>query len=154
MRHLDTHVVWLQEAQARRMLPLHKVDGRENQADFGTKNLSSDKIEYFVKMMNMAYRVGRAKAAAQLHALEKRLDSWDSRGSNGRWVRNHRAWRKTMLTPNKVSRGPAKNVSLSSKRITVGEFHSGRKFMIKDDWCDEKEAQDDEGAMERKDNIL
>ena len=33
VRHIEVDHLWLQEQQARRMLPLEKVDGAENSAD-------------------------------------------------------------------------------------------------------------------------
>ncbi len=40
MRHLDTQVLWVQEAAARRELTIVKVSGVENPADMGTKHLA------------------------------------------------------------------------------------------------------------------
>ena len=39
VRHLDTEHLWLQQEQARRLLPLAKVDGTLNVADLMTKYL-------------------------------------------------------------------------------------------------------------------
>ena len=45
VRHIDTDVLWLQEAEARRMLPIQKIKGTFNQADLGTKNLPTEQVE-------------------------------------------------------------------------------------------------------------
>ena len=39
IRHLDVDVWWLQEMQARRMLPLQKIKGQVSPADVMTKHL-------------------------------------------------------------------------------------------------------------------
>ena len=40
LRHIEVDVLWLQEQQARRLLPLHKVPGPRKPSDMGTKNVA------------------------------------------------------------------------------------------------------------------
>ena len=77
VRHLDTDILWIQEAQARRLLPLKKVPGTRNPADLMTKGLSSERIGICIDMMELVFLEGRASAAAGLHALDR------SRGAHG-----------------------------------------------------------------------
>ena len=44
VRYIDTDVLWLQEQQARRVLPLTKVFGTENISDLMTENLTASDI--------------------------------------------------------------------------------------------------------------
>ena len=39
VRHIEVDHLWIQEQEARRMLPIGKVDGGENPADLMTKNV-------------------------------------------------------------------------------------------------------------------
>ena len=39
MRHIEVDNLWIQEMEARRMLPIGKVDGGENPVDLMTKNV-------------------------------------------------------------------------------------------------------------------
>ena len=71
VRHIDTDVLWLQEQQARRILPLHKVLGTENVADLMTKNLSAAVIDKYVESMALDFAAGRSDIAQNLHSLQE-----------------------------------------------------------------------------------
>ena len=40
VRHIEVDHLWIQEQEARRMLPIGKVDGGDNPADLMTKNVA------------------------------------------------------------------------------------------------------------------
>ena len=44
VRHVRTDILWLQEQEARKVLPLHKVLGTEDMSDLTTKHLSANTI--------------------------------------------------------------------------------------------------------------
>ena len=110
VRHLEVDHLWLQEQQARRMLPLSKVLGTENPADLMTKNVAQALVIKYMETMRIKFSEGRAKAAAQLHATDFKMkvsnrkgapvreedaqDAWLAKGEKGEWVRNHRTFRK------------------------------------------------------------
>ena len=67
VRHLEIDHLWLQEQQARRMLPLVKVLGTENPADLVTKNVAQALVLRYFATMSVEFKDGRANAASQLH---------------------------------------------------------------------------------------
>ena len=67
VRHLETDTLWLQEAQARRMMPLRKILGKINPADLMTKQVSARLMSEHLDRMNLVYEDGRAEVAAKLH---------------------------------------------------------------------------------------
>ena len=71
VRHIDTNVLWLQEQQARRLLPLNKIRGAKNPAYLMTKNVGQKVVEEYMQMLGIEFQEGRAKSAAQLHALRR-----------------------------------------------------------------------------------
>ena len=73
VRHIDVAVLWLQQQAAKKIIPLVKVDGTINCADLLTKHLATAMQLRHVKTMQLDFREGRAKQAAQLHAID-RLD--------------------------------------------------------------------------------
>ena len=58
LRHIDLDVLWLQEQQARRLLPLDKVLGTDNIADLMTKNLPAATIDKYISMMGLKFEAG------------------------------------------------------------------------------------------------
>ena len=62
---LDVDVLWLQEQQARRLLPLVKVDGVWNPADLMTKHLGADKIEAHMRMMRIGVQDRKVRASSR-----------------------------------------------------------------------------------------
>jgi len=64
MRHIDTHLLWIQQAVRSRRVDLRKVAGDNNPADLYTKHLASrDKVGQLVALMGCLYRTGRAETA-------------------------------------------------------------------------------------------
>ena len=52
LRHIDVDHLWLQDQQARRLLPLSKVQGSVNPADLMTKNLPAADIREYLAMLD------------------------------------------------------------------------------------------------------
>ena len=73
-----------------------------------TKNVDAGEINQYITYMSLRFADGRAGVAAQLHYVADRLDSWDCRGAEGRWVRRHGEWRSSLFTPFGVPKGPGK----------------------------------------------
>ena len=151
VRHIDVNVLWLQQQAARKIVPLIKVPGEENCADLLTKHLATATQQKHVKDMNLEFREGRAKKAAQLHSMNRLdpqgefldggvCDKWSEKGESGRWVRFHRTPRTSMFTPYRIPHGPGKKCRLSMVRETVGIDESGMKFKMNDNWTDPREA--------------
>ncbi len=64
MRHIDTHLLWIQQAVRSRRVDLRKVSGESNPADLYAKHLASrDKVGQLVTLMGCVYRSGRAETA-------------------------------------------------------------------------------------------
>ena len=70
VRHTDVDVLWLQEQEVRGRVPLSKIDGTRNPADLMTKHLESTKTAIHLVTMNLAFKGGRAEAAAHLYAMK------------------------------------------------------------------------------------
>ena len=75
VRHIYVNVLWLQEQEVRGNVPVHKVDGTKNPADFMTKNLDAKKVEEHPILMNVMFMAGRSEKAANLYVV----DIWDTR---------------------------------------------------------------------------
>ena len=71
LRHIELDILWLQEQEARKLLPLNKVLGTDNIADLMTKNLTAAVIDRYVGMMGMRFAEGRSKIAQELHSVER-----------------------------------------------------------------------------------
>jgi hypothetical protein len=64
LRHLDTHLLWIQQAVRGRRLDLRKVPGEQNPADLFTKHMGSrEHMAAMVDLLNCRYRDGRSKMA-------------------------------------------------------------------------------------------
>ena len=64
LRHLDTHLLWIQQAVRSKRIDLRKVDGESNPADLFTKHMSSrEKLGKLVKLVGCRYSTGRAATA-------------------------------------------------------------------------------------------
>ena len=66
VRHLDTDHLWLQQQQARRLLPIQKVDGTTNIADLMTKHLNEANVGKYMTMLGCEFRDGRADTSLHL----------------------------------------------------------------------------------------
>ena len=160
LRHIEVDVLWLQEQQARRLLPIVKVPGPRNPSDMGTKNIAVALLDQYITQLNLEVVEGRAAIAQQLHSIgtagskrdtggnqnvapnsrkqsaeNKFVDSWGSTGENGNWTRIHRTPRRALFTPYKVAGGPDREIRMKRYRITVGVYTlTNQKFRIIDDW--------------------
>ena len=63
MRHIDTSLLWVQEAAQTKKINFVKVDGKDLPADLMTKPPSRAAIEKFLKGLSTDRRSGRAKMA-------------------------------------------------------------------------------------------
>ena len=70
LRHVELDILWLQEQQARRLLPLRKVPGPLSPSDMMTKHVDLAHIEQYMKILYLKFEAGRASIAQQLHILE------------------------------------------------------------------------------------
>ena len=68
-RHVEVDVLWIQEQQARRLLPLRKVPGPQNPSDMGTKNVPVAAMELYLDLLNLKYATGRSDIAQNLHSV-------------------------------------------------------------------------------------
>ena len=155
IRHLDVNVLWLQEQLARECVPISKVLGTKNGADLMTKNVDGPLREEHCKRLMLESRHGRALKAAELQSCQRsdrterahermvaacerysdgnRHDHWHARGADGKWTRMHTTPRKSLFTPCRVPRGPARPDLLAGRRVTEGVFSDGNRFKIEDD---------------------
>ena len=65
LRHVELDILWLQEQQARRLLPLRKVPGPLNPSDMMTKHVDLAHIEQYMKILYLKFEAGRADIAQQ-----------------------------------------------------------------------------------------
>ena len=72
LRHVELDVLWVQEQQARRLLPFRKVPGPLNPSDLMTKHVDQAHIEQYLSILNLKYAEGRATIAQKLHAISER----------------------------------------------------------------------------------
>ena len=93
--HLDVDVLWLQEMQPRRMMPLPKIKGESNPADLVTKHLPANLMEEHLARCGMEYCRGRAQAARG-----------GCKGENSDWTAAHNTRITALSTPIKVLAGP------------------------------------------------
>jgi len=64
LRHLATHLLWIQQAVRCGRFELRKVDGEQNPADLFIKHMvTREKLAALVKMLGCEYRGGRAASA-------------------------------------------------------------------------------------------
>ena len=141
IRHIEVDLLWIQEMEMRRLLPLAKIWGELNPADLMTKNVPIEKVMTFTKSLRLTFDTGRAGAAAQLHAIagpgdEDKEDEWTARGEQRVWIRNHNQWRRELFTPYGVSGGPDAGTKFKTTRITTGVTEDGCRFQISDNWRD------------------
>ncbi len=64
LRHIDTHLLWIQQAVRSGRVDLRKILGEKNPADLFTKHLSSrGRIQMLVGLLGCRYTSGRAESA-------------------------------------------------------------------------------------------
>jgi hypothetical protein len=69
LRHVELDVLWIQEQQARRLLPLRKVPGPQNPSDLMTKHVDQSHIELYMSLLGLKFIAGRAEIAQKLHLV-------------------------------------------------------------------------------------
>ena len=69
LRHVELDVLWIQEQQARRLMPLRKVLGTQNPSDMMTKHVDQSHIETYLDLLGLRYAEGRAGIAQKLHYM-------------------------------------------------------------------------------------
>jgi len=74
LRHVELDVLWIQEQQARRLLPLRKVQGPRNPSGMMTKNVDQANIELYLDLLNLRFGTGRSDIAQQLHSMGENID--------------------------------------------------------------------------------
>ena len=72
VRHIEVDHLWIQEQEARRMLPISKVDGGDDPADLMTKNVGIAFAIKHMTTMGIRFADSRSDAAAKLHILEEK----------------------------------------------------------------------------------
>jgi hypothetical protein len=72
VRHVEVDVLWIQEQQARKLLPLKKIPGPRNPSDLCTKNVPANLLEQYMLQISVKVVEGRAAVAQQLHGLDAR----------------------------------------------------------------------------------
>ena len=84
LRHVELDVLWIQEQQARRSLPLRKVPGLRNPSDMMTKNVDQAHIDTYLDLLNLRFDIGRADIAQNLHSMgeKKSVPGGGVRGPN------------------------------------------------------------------------
>ena len=117
------------------MLPISKVDGGDNPADFMTKNV---RIALAIKHMIatcIGFADGRSDAAATLHFLEEK-DYWkvDQEGTHLKATKTHRAARSGLYLPVGEEEYPIHSSKFAATRITSGVTESGKAFENEDNW--------------------
>ena len=71
LRHIDTHLLWIQQAVRCKRVDLRKIPGETNPADLFTKHLASrERLAALVQLLGCEYRDGRAKAAPLTRTTE------------------------------------------------------------------------------------
>jgi hypothetical protein len=71
LRHLETHLLWVQQAVRSKRIDLRKVPGEENPADLYTKYLPSrERVSKLVGLMGCRYLDGRAATAPTTRRTE------------------------------------------------------------------------------------
>ena len=74
LRHVELNVLWIQEQQARRLLPLRKVPGPRNPSDMMTKNVDQAHFDLYLELLNLRFGMCRADIAQNLHSMGKKSD--------------------------------------------------------------------------------
>ena len=67
LRHVELDVLWIQEQQAQRLLPLRKVPRPRHPSDMMTKNVDQAHIDMYLDILKLRFYIGRASIAQNLH---------------------------------------------------------------------------------------
>mgnify|MGYP002806399548 CR=1 FL=1 len=86
IRHLDTRLLWIQEAVRTRVLEVVKVPGTENPADLMTKPLPRSEIDGHLGRLGLSRATGRAETAPRADAsVDTTLADRLARGARSQW---------------------------------------------------------------------
>ena len=66
LRHVRVGLLWIQEKVEENELKVNKILGTENPADLFTKNLTQNKIDFYMGLIKQEYREGRADKSLNL----------------------------------------------------------------------------------------
>ena len=66
VRHLEVGYLWLHDLVADKKILMSKVKGTESPADMGTKHLSRQEIDKFIKLINCYMEDGRSQAVPSI----------------------------------------------------------------------------------------
>ena len=66
LRHLEVHLLWLQELVRDKRVQLHKVDGKSNISDFLTKFCKKEVLDFALPACCFRERAGRAEVAPEM----------------------------------------------------------------------------------------
>ena len=137
VRHVDVGVLWLQEIEARKNLPLLKILGTDNPADLFTKHLSKDTVDKYLQKLSIHFAIGRAVNAPEVYSLNtlsksKPRDAWNE--NNGFIMRMHYKPRLSLFAPMDVAGYPNSDRTIGRIRVTKGLTITGQKFEMRDDW--------------------
>ena len=136
VRHIECDNLWIQELEARRMMPIAKVPGGENPADLMTKNVGIDLAVKHMKLMGIRFEEGRSKAAAKLHHLNEKAEDWQVKveGTQLSILKIHKGPRRALYSPSGEDQYPVHSRDLEAVRLTYGTTSSGKLFEIEDNW--------------------
>ena len=69
LRHVELDVLWIQEQQDRRLLPLRKVPGPRKPSDMMAKNVDQAHIDLYLDLLNLRFGTDRADIAENFHSM-------------------------------------------------------------------------------------
>ena len=79
VRHVEVDIIWIQEQQARKLLPLRKNPGPQNPPDLCTKNVPVTLVDQYLRQLAVHIADGRAAVAQQLPVVRHRMTAtWRS----------------------------------------------------------------------------
>ena len=135
VRHIEVDHLWIQEQEARRMLPIEKVPGGDNPADLMTKNVGIDLATKHMRTMGIRFAEGRSEAAAKLHAVTTE-EEWvcEKDGNELKIIKMHDDLREELFVPSGGDNYPVHNGDLQATRVTKGVTRSGKRFEVEDSW--------------------
>ena len=93
LRRVELDVLWIQEQQAHRLLPLRKVPGPRNPSDMMTNNVDQAHIGLYLDLLNLRFGTGRADIAQNLHSMGETLTKVEAK-----WIARSRSHGHLTLT--------------------------------------------------------
>ena len=135
VRHIEVDHLWIQEQEARRMLPISKVDGGHNPADLMTKNVGIALVMKHMTAKGIRFADGRSEAAVKIHHVEGK-DKWkvELSGTHLNVMKKHEVPRTKLYLPGGEEGYPVHSYDFEAMRITTGVTASGKIFEIEDNW--------------------